>query len=194
MMSVEQSVEWELPEETELLGENLPQCHFVHHKSHMTWPEIGPGPPRWEAWGMVRPQTTIMNACGGWTKQKSSKIVIVFWSVTLCSLVNRYKHLRWNLRLQSWGQKSEFHLDLATNVSNCTSVFPIVRSSYLIHKRISGYNCHSTVGTATGYGLDDRGVEVPVGSRIFTSQLRPDRLWGQPNLLANGYRGLFPRG
>jgi hypothetical protein len=43
------SVEWELTGETEVLGENLSQCHFVHHKSHMTWPGLEPGPPRWEA-------------------------------------------------------------------------------------------------------------------------------------------------
>jgi hypothetical protein len=53
----------------------------------------------------------------------------------------------------------------------------------------------SVVGTATAYGLDDRGVgvRVPVESRIFISLYRPDRLWGPTNLLSNGYRGVFPR-
>jgi hypothetical protein len=35
MMIVEQSVECELAGKTEVLGENLPQFHFFHHKSHM---------------------------------------------------------------------------------------------------------------------------------------------------------------
>jgi hypothetical protein len=50
-MSVEQSVEWELAEETEVLGENLPHYHFGHHKCHMIWPGTEPGLPRWEAGG-----------------------------------------------------------------------------------------------------------------------------------------------
>jgi hypothetical protein len=51
-----------------------------------------------------------------------------------------------------------------------------------------------SVGIATGYGLDGRGVgvRVPVGSRFFSPPLPPDRFWGPSSLLSNGYGGLFP--
>jgi hypothetical protein len=49
MMSVEQSVEWKLAGETEVLGENLAPYHSSNHKSHMTWPGLEPEPPQWEA-------------------------------------------------------------------------------------------------------------------------------------------------
>jgi hypothetical protein len=62
-MIVEQLVEWRLAGETEVLGENLPHRHFVHHKSHMTRPWLEPrattvGSQRLTAWAMARPLPT----------------------------------------------------------------------------------------------------------------------------------------
>jgi hypothetical protein len=41
IMMMEKLVEW-LAVETEVLGENLPQCRFVHRKPHMLCPDANP--------------------------------------------------------------------------------------------------------------------------------------------------------
>jgi hypothetical protein len=64
-MIVEQSVEWELAGETELLGENMPQCHFVHHKP--TWLDLGSNPDqlRWEdSWLGAETRGTLLSLVG----------------------------------------------------------------------------------------------------------------------------------
>ena len=47
----------------------------------------------------------------------------------------------------------------------------------------------SSVGIATRYGLDGLGIESRWGCEIFRT--RPDRPWGPPSLLYNGYTGSF---
>ena len=48
----------------------------------------------------------------------------------------------------------------------------------------------SSVGIVTGYGLDGPGIKSRLGEIFRTC---PDRTWGPPSLLYNGYR-VFPRG
>jgi hypothetical protein len=49
----------------------------------------------------------------------------------------------------------------------------------------------SVVGIETRYELDGPEIESRWGGEIFST--RPDRPWGLPNLLHNGYR-VIPRG
>jgi hypothetical protein len=42
MMSMDHFMEWELAEEIDVLGENLPQWHFVQHKCHTISPGFEP--------------------------------------------------------------------------------------------------------------------------------------------------------
>ena len=48
----------------------------------------------------------------------------------------------------------------------------------------------SSVGMATRYGLYGPGIESQWGGRIFRT--RPDRPWGPPSVLYNGYSVSFP--
>jgi hypothetical protein len=64
MMNVGQSVEWELAGETKVLGENLPQCSFVDHKSNITWLGIDPRPLN--ALAMARPNIALTSL---WSKE-----------------------------------------------------------------------------------------------------------------------------
>jgi hypothetical protein len=52
----------------------------------------------------------------------------------------------------------------------------------------------TTKGSEFESRMRERNFTSPCRARIFTSPCRPDRLWGPPNLLANGYCGIFLRG
>jgi hypothetical protein len=72
---------------------------------------------------------------------------------------------------------------------------PMIQGYQILRPPHSVDSRDSAVGIAAGYGLDDRGVgvPVPVGSKISSSPPRPDRLWGPPGLLSNGCRRLLTR-
>jgi hypothetical protein len=80
--------------------------------------------------------------------------------------------------------------------ATCTiSVYANYRKSFALCLLML-FSIFYSVSIPTGYGLNDRGVgvRVPLGSRIFSSPHRPDRLWGPPSLLSDWYRGSFSGG
>jgi hypothetical protein len=72
--------------------------------------------------------------------------------------------------------------------TECTELFVIVYKFIVLQYLNIGPG--SSVGIATGYGLDGLWIESSWGELSHTS---PDRPWGPHSLLYNGYR-LFPGG
>jgi hypothetical protein len=100
----------------------------------------------------------------------------------------------WNLRLMFWLSRLTMKFFICTVGIERSSwritlnVRPLsLISSYLLTSQGSR---DSSVGIATIYGLDGTGIES-WWVEIFRT--RPDRPWGPPSPLYNGYR-VFPRG
>jgi hypothetical protein len=87
-MMKEKLVEWGLAGGIEVLGGNLPQSRFVHHKPHMpartrTW-AVAVESQQLTAWATARPQYIL-------THGKCNSVTTVFREVTSCNLVHRYQ-------------------------------------------------------------------------------------------------------
>jgi hypothetical protein len=83
-MIVKQLVEWRLGGETEVLVENLPQRHFVDHKSHMTRPGLEPraaavGSQRLTAWAMARPNVPSSQTFKSYTQNMHQPNTLCVW-------------------------------------------------------------------------------------------------------------------
>jgi hypothetical protein len=113
MVIVEKLVEWRLAGETEVLGENLPQRHFVHHKSHMTIPGFEPELPRWEsqwltAWAMARPSLIVTAEVLIWNSYKKlgMRVLILRRSTSEQNFSKTFLKLRQNLSKQLYWKES----------------------------------------------------------------------------------------
>jgi hypothetical protein len=65
-----------------------------------------------------------------------------------------------------------------------------VAEKYRFGIKIGKISWDSSVGIVMGYGLDDQ-VLIPGGDKTVSSPQHPDQLCSPPNLLSNGYQGLF---
>jgi hypothetical protein len=95
---------------------------------------------------------------------------------------NTSPHSDWS-RGESWNECTSSHENISFFYSSANN-----------YNRLIEITMPSSSSIVSDYGLDDRaiGIRSPAGAKGFF--LYPDRLWGPPSLLYNGYRGVLSPG
>jgi hypothetical protein len=124
---------------------------------------------------------SVLPICDNWSTVYLEKL-------TVAQLVQKLPTLHGSRRTVS-ASTSNGHWKISWTVEYSPYSRTLIR--FLI-VNIAPFLClDSVVGITTSYGLDKRGVgvRVPVGSRIFFSPCRPDRLWVHPTSYPVGTGG-----
>jgi hypothetical protein len=149
--------------------------------------------------GVISQKMILFKTTAVKTSNPTKKMIlktVIFWNVTLCSLVKDYRRFGRTFCLHLQGgtvSRESSPQDGGRTSLNCVTLhkhkvfFVSVRTSHPteIYKTMSR---DSSVGIGTGYGLDGRGV----GVRVPVRTRRPDRFWVPFSLLSNEYQGSFP--
>jgi hypothetical protein len=110
--------------------------------------------------------------------------------ISFPTFVGKRLYGRRNVRLHISAHVAEFvHIIKGHNPLN-----QVLMSQATFRRFQCSWSRDSTVGIATGFGLDGWGSEFwsHGRERFFSPPRHPERFLGPPNLLTNGYQGLFP--
>jgi hypothetical protein len=87
----------------------------------------------------------------------------------------------------------KYELPKWENICGVSALTHTSRPTYSFCYRLNGRRDSGSL-PASLYGLGDHGSTPGRGRDFFSPLLCPDRLWGPPSLLSNGYRGLLSLG
>jgi hypothetical protein len=128
IMMMENLVEWRLAGETEVLGEDLPQRHFVHHKCHLTRPGMdrtraaAVGSQRLTAWAMARPYYTVSTLWNSSAKSERNLLLSRYSPIQNCE----YK----TQNISSVREESEITYRRVNFIHCYATNNPLLRKSY----------------------------------------------------------------